>query len=247
MTRIDLQHLRFAVAAADRGSFRQAAELLLVRQSTLSRSVRHFEHSIGVTIFERSSSGIKPTPAGRSVLRTARTILEDVDTLGLAARSSHGAAGRLAIGFCTSLSAGNLRATVLDFRQRFPQVEIATAEKSRTRLTTSLRNETLDILIMAGGAPPADCRSMPLWSERIFISLPKDHPLSERDVIYWTDLRDQTVLLSQFDPGRELEELLNSKLVSPADRPKIERHDVSRGAIKALVSMRLGISLGARV
>ena len=84
---------------------------------------------------------------------------------------------------------------------------------------------------------------MALWSERILVTLPKDHPLSEREVVYWTDLRGETVLLSRYDPGQELEHLLNSKLVSPADRPKIERHDVSRGAIKALVSMRMGISL----
>jgi hypothetical protein len=51
------------------------------------------------------------------------------------------------------------------------------------------------------------------------------------------DLLDRTagptVLLSQYDPGRELEDLLNAKLISPGNRPRIERHDVSRGAIKA--------------
>jgi hypothetical protein len=34
---VDLQHLRYAVAAADHGSFRRAADALLLRQSTLSR------------------------------------------------------------------------------------------------------------------------------------------------------------------------------------------------------------------
>jgi len=66
--------------------------------------------------------------------------------------------------------------------------------------------------------------------------------LAAGTVIYWTDLRNETVLLSQHDPGRELEDLLISKLVS-ADRPKIERHDVSRSIIKSLISMKLGISL----
>jgi len=36
LSSIDLQHLRFAVAADDHGSFRQAAEAMAVRQSTLS-------------------------------------------------------------------------------------------------------------------------------------------------------------------------------------------------------------------
>ncbi|MGY4362845.1 hypothetical protein ACVWZR_002025 [Bradyrhizobium sp. i1.3.1] len=53
----------------------------------------------------------------------------------------------------------------------------------------------------------------------------------------------ETVLLSQYDPGKEFEDLLISKLVSPEDRPKIERHEVSRGVITGLISMNTGISL----
>jgi DNA-binding transcriptional LysR family regulator len=86
---------------------------------------------------------------------------------------------------------------------------------------------------------------MPLWSERVMVTLPQDHPLAARDTIYWTDLRNETLLLGQYDPGRELEDLLMAKLVSPADRPKLERHDVSRGIIKSLVSVGFGVSLVA--
>ena len=58
-----------------------------------------------------------------------------------------------------------------------------------------------------------------------------------------SDLRGQTVILSEYDPGREIEDLLVSKLVSPEDRPKIERHDISRGVVKSFVTMNFGISL----
>jgi DNA-binding transcriptional LysR family regulator len=52
----------------------------------------------------------------------ARIILEEFETLIATARSTRdGETGRLAVGFCTSLSTGNLRASLLDFRQRFPQ------------------------------------------------------------------------------------------------------------------------------
>jgi hypothetical protein len=40
---INFLHLRYAVFAADEGSFRRAAEILLVRQSTLSRCIRQLE------------------------------------------------------------------------------------------------------------------------------------------------------------------------------------------------------------
>jgi DNA-binding transcriptional LysR family regulator len=241
---VDLQQLRFAVAAADSGSIRQAAELMSIRHSILSRSIRQLEHLIGVAVFERSGGGVKPTPAGRSVLWVARLILEQVDVLVATARSNgRGEAGRLSIGFCTSISAGNLRTTLTEYRNRFPRIELATVERSRARLATALRNGTVDILVVTGDVPLADNKVRLLWSERILVSLAENHPLAARSVIYWTDLRNETVLLSQHDPGHEFEDLLISKLVSPEDRPRIERHDVSRGIIKSLVSMKLGISL----
>lgn len=242
--KIDLQHLHYAVAAADYGSFRRAAEALLLRQSTLSRCIRQLEAAIGVIVFDRSSGGVRATQPGQSFLRSARSILEQMDALLINTNSTgRGEAGRLAIGFYTSLSAGNLRATLTDFRLRFPRVELAMVERSRARLITALRNGALDIAIVTGDAPLQDNNALSLWSERTLIALPEGHSLADREVVYWTDLRNETVLLSHYDPGRELEDLLMSKLVCPEDRPKIERHDVSRGIIKSLVSVGFGVSL----
>ena len=120
---INLPQLRCAVVAAEEVSFRRAAEVLLVKQSTLSRGIRQLEHLIGMSIFDRSSGGVTVTPSGRDFLRHARSILEQIDSLITTAdRTSRGEAGRLTIGFHTSLSAGNLRATLLEFRQRVPSV-----------------------------------------------------------------------------------------------------------------------------
>ena len=241
---LDLKHLRFAVAASDYGSLRRAADALSVRQSTLSRSIRQLEHQIGVPVFKRSNGGVNPTLAGRGVLRMARTILEEVEVLVVEAKSTrNGETGRLAVGFCTSLSEGNLRATLLDFRQRFPQIEVATVERSRTRLASALRSGVLDVMVVPGDMPLLNDQAIPLWSERILVVLPENHPLAAREAVYWTDLRNETVLLSQYDPGRKFEDLLVSKLISSADRPKIERPDVSRGIIKSLISMKTAVSL----
>ncbi|MGM4929611.1 LysR family transcriptional regulator [Tardiphaga sp. 619_E2_N8_5] len=242
---VDLQQLRLAVTAADIGSFRQAANVFRLRQSQMSRSVRQLEHSIGVVVFERSSGGVKPTPGGREFLRSARIILEQVDALIASAETAkRGKVGKLAVGFCTSLSTGNLRATLLDFKTHFPHIKLVTVERSRKHLTAALRSGALDVVVVTGARPPLlGSQALPLWSERILVALPEDHPLTTQEVILWTDLQNQTVLLSQYDPGYELEDVLISKLPLREDRPQIERHDVSRGIIKSLISMRLGISL----
>lgn len=137
----------------------------------------------------------------------------------------------------------NLQTSLLEFKQRFPQIELATVERSRTRLAAALRNGVLDLLIVTGSLASLDSQAMTLWSERVLVALPHDHSLSSRETVFWTDLRGETVLLSHYDPGKEFEDLVVSKLFSPEDRPKIEHHDVSRGIIKSLISMRAGISL----
>ena len=241
---IALQHLRYAVAAADHGSFRRAAEALMLKQSTLSRAIHQLEETIEVTLFDRSSGGVQATSAGHDFLRMARSILGQMDALVASAHSNgRGESGRLTVGFYTSLSAGNLRATLVDFRRRFPQIELGMIERSRSDLIVALRNGALDIAVFAGELPSIEGAVLPLWSERILVALPETHSLASRNSLYWTDLRTETILLTHCDPGRELEDLLVAKLVSPSARPKINRQDVSRGIIKSLIGAGFGVSL----
>jgi DNA-binding transcriptional LysR family regulator len=241
---VDLVHLRYAVAAADHGSFRRAAEVLLIRQSKLSRCVRQLEERIGMIVFDRSSGGARATQAGRDFLRTARSILEQMDTLMASTHSAgRGEAGRLAIGFYTSLSAGNLRAILIDYAQRFPQIEVGVIEGSRTRLTTALRNGAIDVAIITGETPLLNSKTMSLWSERVVVALAEGNPLADGETIYWTDLKGETLLTSRHDPGAEILELLLTKLTSPGDRPRVVCHDASWGNIKSLVGAGFGVSL----
>lgn len=86
---------------------------------------------MGVPFFERFSAGVRPTRPGRDVLRLARTILGGA--LIATARSVHNSeTGRLSVGFCTSLSDGNLQASLLEFKQRFPQSTITDTFSSGT-------------------------------------------------------------------------------------------------------------------
>jgi DNA-binding transcriptional LysR family regulator len=229
------------VTAADYGSFRQAAAVLNIEQSTISRSIFQIEQAVSLRLFERAPSGIVVTRAGSDFIRMARGILEEVDDFdqskAVPARNEV-----LRTGFCTSLSAGSLRASLLDFSRQFPNIQLVMLERRRSRLSTKLNNGTLDIAISTGKLP-LECQSIALWSERVLIALPDDHPLASREIVYWTDLRSETLLISQFDPYWEFEDLITSKLGSPDGRPSLERHDVSRSILKSLISMKFGIAL----
>ncbi|WP_354141995.1 LysR substrate-binding domain-containing protein [Bradyrhizobium sp. RT11b] len=236
--------MRYAVAAADHGSFRGAAETLKVQQVTVSRCVRQLEQTIGTRVFDRYSGGVRATQFGQTFLRVARSILEQADSLVNSGRmTGRGESGRLAIGFFTSISAGNLLASLVEYTQQFPQVDIEMIERSRDRLTTALRNRAVDAAIVTGERALPGAKSMPLWSERILAVLPENHRLVESQTVSWTDLSGETLLLGRRDPGPAIHECLIAKLMSPEDRPKIVWHDATRETIKSLVGARPGIGL----
>lgn len=65
---LDFRLFRYAAAAAEHGSFGQAATALNVQQSTVSRGVRSLEHRVGATLFERRAE----TATGGARLEYAR-------------------------------------------------------------------------------------------------------------------------------------------------------------------------------
>jgi DNA-binding transcriptional LysR family regulator len=215
-----------------------------IQQSSLSHSIQQLERLVGASIFERYSGGIRATDFGRRFLPVARTILDQVDAIATAGHMHRrGESGCLSIGFYTSLSAGNLRSTLVEYAQQFPQIEIVMIERSKARLTISLRSGAIDIAVVTGEQALLGSKSMPLWSERILAVLPENHKLAAHQRVAWTDLAGETLLLGRGDPGPAMQDYLAAKVITPGDRPRIVWQDVSRESIKNLVGASMGIGL----
>ncbi|WEZ86186.1 LysR family transcriptional regulator (plasmid) [Rhizobium sp. 32-5/1] len=106
---IDLRQLRYVIAAAEHGSFRQAAASLGVEVSAISRGIRDLEDGIGASLFSRHSGGVRLTPAGELFLTRARNVVTELETaerdVGVIGR---GERGRVRIGIYSSLTSGFL-------------------------------------------------------------------------------------------------------------------------------------------
>jgi LysR family transcriptional regulator of gallate degradation len=69
---ISLRHLRVFIAVAELGGATKAADFLYRAQSAVTRSIQELEHTLGVHLFERKTSGMVPTIFGDSLLFRAR-------------------------------------------------------------------------------------------------------------------------------------------------------------------------------
>lgn len=78
---MNLQQLRYLVAAADEGSITRAAAACHVAQPVLSRAVRSLERELGLTLLVRNARGVEPTVDGRRVVDAARRALGEVERI----------------------------------------------------------------------------------------------------------------------------------------------------------------------
>ena len=76
---MNVLHMKYAVEIANAGSINKASEQLFIAQPNLSRAIKELESDLGITIFERSSKGIKTTPEGEEFIGYAKTILAKMD------------------------------------------------------------------------------------------------------------------------------------------------------------------------
>ena len=79
---VTLTQMRYAVAIAEAGSFRVAAERCHVSQSGLSMQVQKLEELLGAVLFDRSRKPVLPTPAGGAAIAQMRAILRETERLG---------------------------------------------------------------------------------------------------------------------------------------------------------------------
>ena len=76
---MNIQQLRYVVAIANSGTFREAAEKMYVSQPSLSISVRDLEKELGFKIFRRTSSGTFLTRRGMEFYEKAQDLVKGFD------------------------------------------------------------------------------------------------------------------------------------------------------------------------
>ncbi|MFL5106824.1 MAG: LysR family transcriptional regulator [Xanthobacteraceae bacterium] len=149
MPGIALRQIRAVIAVCEEGSFTRAAAREHATQSGISQHVAAVERTLGVKLFERSTAGVMPTPAG---LRYYRRCVEAVGMLERAneeARALAGAVtGDLRIGLMPTFTRAMLAPTLEHFVPRYPDVRLHIFEGYSGLLTEMVRSDEIDFAIV---------------------------------------------------------------------------------------------------
>jgi DNA-binding transcriptional LysR family regulator len=241
---VELRHLRYAIAAADHGSFRRAARTLSVEESTLSRRIRDLEDELGAALFVRRASGVQLTYAGERFLDHARRAMGEVTHAVVEVGAiGRGEAGAVRVGIFSSLASGFLADLLREYLIKHPDVRTDVFEGSPSGHLSAVRHHQTDIAFLTGEQEVDGCDRLHLWDERVLVAMPRLHRLADFAALSWEDLRAERFIVSEADPGPEIHDYLVKHLAGLGHHPSIERHRVSRDNLMNLVSIGGGLTL----
>lgn len=174
---IDHVSISQALVVADHQSFSRAAHVLGVRQSAVSRRVQALEDALGVSLLERHASGVRLSEAGRLFLDRMRSAFAEIDhAVKSAGEAGRGIKGVIRIGILPSGLSGFLNDLLRDFRAEHPGVALDFFEGSARTQIARIMERRLDVAFVIEGYNVPSCDAERLWSARVSVALPNQHP-----------------------------------------------------------------------
>ncbi|MEZ0367105.1 LysR family transcriptional regulator [Mycobacterium sp. pUA109] len=222
-----LTGLRVLREIAERGTFTAAAEELGYTQSAVSRQVAALERVAGTALFDRGTAATRLTPAGLTLLRHARLVLDELAAARRELSGDDAVRQEVRLGAYISAGAALLPATLTSLRRQHPEIRVTTREGTTPALVRALRAGTLDLAVISSRAPhrPPDTELPRLTTEtlaesNLVIAAPATGRFAGRDAVAVAELIDVDWIAS---PSSAAEPLMGVWPGLPG-RPRIAHH-----------------------
>jgi DNA-binding transcriptional LysR family regulator len=188
----DLADLRLFRHIAEAGSITHGAARANLALAAASTRIRNLELTLGAPLLRRGRHGVTPTPAGRTLLQHARTILTQVERLqddlgGFAG----GAGGQLRVLSNTNALTEFLPETLGQFLAAHPNVSVDLEERLSDEIVRLIAEGVGDIGIVAGTVDAGGLTTYPFRTDRFVLVVARAHALAGRKQIAFADVLDR--------------------------------------------------------
>ena len=200
---LTLNQLANALALQEHGNFRRAAEAQHLSQPAFSRSIQKLEASLGVTLFNRQTSGVKPTIYGEALLRRADTMLveaHEIERETRLLRKFDIGTVSLAMGFYVAEISG-CRA-VAEMVRLHPELRCQITVKDWRDVEETVLDRRVDIGFLGINLIEENkqLRVVPVGQQEFVCFCRSGHPLLERENLSKSDLDAYPVVTVRLPP-----------------------------------------------
>jgi len=191
-----LTELRYIIAVADEKHFGRAASKCFVSQPTLSIGVKRLEDELGVTLFERSKTGVHLTAVAEQLVEKARKILHEVESFKeLSDHVKDPFLAPLRVGAIYTIGPYLFPALLPALKTAEPRMKLYIEESFTGTLRQMLKRGQLDAIIVALPFTEPDIEVHELYTEPFEVLLPSNHPWASESSIPPKQLHTEHVLL----------------------------------------------------
>lgn len=205
MVRFTLRQLEYFVAIAEAGSVTAAAQAIRLSQSALSTALVELERILEVQLVLRHHArGVSLTSAGEHVLAASRQLLQQAEELSDEARGlGNDVAGTLQLACFGVLAPYVLPELLASASARHQLLEITTSEVDLAALVEGIVHGRFDLAIGYDLTADSRLETMPLYSLRPYVLLPRTHRLADRAEVQLAELADEPLALLDLPYSRD--------------------------------------------
>jgi LysR family hydrogen peroxide-inducible transcriptional activator len=183
-----LSQLQYIVAVERMGHFGRAAVSCGVSQPTLSTQVAKAEQELGVVLFDRRSTPVVATDAGRRLIEMAREVVSAHARLMSAAEHTHPLSGAFALGVIPTLASTVLPWFLPAFTEACPNVQLTVLERTTEDIVRDLREMRLDAGILATPIGEAGLENRVVFYDPFYVYAHEGSALLARESIALPDI-----------------------------------------------------------
>lgn len=193
---MELRHLRYFVCVAEEKNIGRAALRLFISQPPLTRQIQQLEDQLGVQLFKRNNRGVELTDAGRVLYEDARAILSMAErATEKTSKAAEGQLGRVDVGIFGSGIFGAIPQLMRAFRETHPGVSIFLHNMVKDEQIDALRHHRINLAFNRLMRPIDGLTSETLLTEPLYVALPSDNALSQRNKISMHELEQTPLVL----------------------------------------------------
>lgn len=193
---MNLRDLEYVLAVTETGHFGRAAEQCNVSQPTLSGQIKKLEEELGVTLFERSRGGTRPTTIGIEITEQAKLALRAAAEIRSLAQSAQDPlAGEFRLGLIPTVAPYLIPRFVARLREALPDLTVIYREDITERLIADLEAGKIDAAILATPPETDMLHAIPLYTEPFRLVFPEGHALTSLAHLRMADVDKDDVLL----------------------------------------------------
>lgn len=194
---MDTAGLHAFVTVANTGSFSQAAQLLFLTQSAISKRIALLESQLDCRLFDRIGRQVLLTEPGQALLPKARDILAAMeDAERMLGNLSGCIGGRLAVAASHHISLHRLPPLLKRFVDDYPDVELDLQFAASEVAYEGVLRGDLELALITL-APEQDERicARTVWSDRLQYVVGRNHPLATNTRPNLTELNRYAAIL----------------------------------------------------